>query len=126
MGLETPGWRRLDFKGNTLSEDEVEQKREKFQKGPSVVRDREHAFTEDLIVDEAGLTDPNLPLVTKVTSPVQVLQSGGSYGFLEKLWSQLLLTAGNIIVEVAWNREEVLVSSVVVSVSFGIFPGLHL
>ena len=58
LHLETPGWRVLDFQGNPLSEDELECQREKVQKGPLVVRDREHPFAEDLITDEAGVIDP--------------------------------------------------------------------
>ena len=41
-----------------------------------------------------------------------MLQSGENYALLAKLWSHLVLTAGNINVEVACNRDEVLVSSV--------------
>ena len=66
-------------------------------------------FNEDLIKDEAGVTDPCLPLLTPL---VQVLQSEGSYALVEKLWSDFVLTAGNINGEVAWNRDEVLVTSV--------------
>ena len=64
-------------------------------------------------------------LVTKVTSLVQVLQSGGSYAFDEKLWCQFVLTADNINVEVVWNRHEVLVSSIWSQKSFCDFPDLH-
>ena len=44
LRLETLGWRVLDFQGNPLSEDELERQREKIQKGPFVVRDREHPY----------------------------------------------------------------------------------
>ena len=44
LRLETPGWRVLDFQGNPLTEDELEQQREKIQKGPLVVRDSEHCL----------------------------------------------------------------------------------
>ena len=37
---------------------------------------------------------------------------GGSYGLIEKLWAQFVLTAGPVKLEVAWTREEVLVGSV--------------
>ena len=58
LRLETPGWRVLDFQGNPLSEDDLERQREKIRKSPLVVRDREHPFAEDLIIDEAGVVDP--------------------------------------------------------------------
>ena len=91
--LETPGWRVLDFQGSPLTEDELERKREKIQKGPFVVRDREHPFAEDSICDEAGVVDPQLPVLTKVSCLVDSLKMGGSYGLIEKLWAQFVLTA---------------------------------
>ena len=66
LRLETPGWRVLDFEGNPLSEDELERQRAKIHKGPLVVRDREHPFAEDLITDEAGVIDPQLPVLAKL------------------------------------------------------------
>ena len=85
LRLETPGWRLLDFQGNPLAEDELEREREKIQKGPLVVRDCEHPFAEDLICDEAGVIDPQLPVLTKVSCLVDGLKMGGSYGLIEKL-----------------------------------------
>ena len=85
LRLETPGWRVLDFQGNPLTEDELERQREKIQKGPLVVRDREHPFAEDLISDEAGVIDPQLPVLTKMSCLVDGLKMGGSYGLMEKL-----------------------------------------
>ena len=110
--LQTPGWGVLHYKGKPLTEDQLEQQMDKISEGPSVVRDHEHPFTEDVIMDEAGVTDPNLLLLTKVTSLVQVLQAGESYALIEKLCSQFVLTAGSISMEVAWNRDEALVSSI--------------
>ena len=106
------GWRVLDFQGNPLAEDELERQKEKIQKGPIVVRDREHPFAEDLISDEAGVVDPQLPVLTKVSCLVDALKMGGSYGLNEKLWAQFVLTAGPVNREVAWTRDEVLVGSV--------------
>ena len=85
LRLETPGWRVLDFQGNPLSEDELERQREKIRKGPLVVRDREHAFAEDLITHEAGVVDPQLPVPAKVSCLVDALKMGGSYGGAKKL-----------------------------------------
>ena len=112
LRLETPGWRVLVFQGNPLTEDELENQREKIQKGPLVVRDREHPFAEDLISDEAGVIDPQLPVLTKVSCLVGRLKMGGSYGLIEKLWAQFVLTAGPVNREVAWTQDEVLVGSV--------------
>ena len=112
LRLETPGWRVLDFQGNPLSDNELERQRENVQKGPLVVRDREHPFGDDLISDEAGVIDPQLPVLTKVSCLVDGLKMGGSYGLIEKLWAQFVLTAGPVKREVAWTRDEVLVGSV--------------
>ena len=112
LRLETPGWRVLDFQGNPLTEDELERQRDNIQKGPLVVRDREHPFAEDLICDEAGVIDPQLPVLTKVSCLVDALKMGGSYGLIEKLWAQFMLTALPVNREVAWTRDEVLVGSV--------------
>ena len=85
LRLETPGWRVLDFQGNPLSEDEVKRQREKIRKGPLVLRDREHPFAEDLITDEAGVVDPQLPVLANMSCLVDALKMGGSYGLVEKL-----------------------------------------
>ena len=92
LRLETPGWRVLDFQGNPLSEDELERQREKIQKGSLVVRDREHPFAEDLITDEAGVIDPQLPVLARVSCLVDAMNMGGIYGLVEKLWAQFVLT----------------------------------
>ena len=112
LRLETPGWRVLDFQGNPLAEDELQRERGKIQKGPLVVRDCKHPFAEDLICDEAGVIDPQLPVLTKVSCLVDGLKMGGSYGLIEKLWAQFVLTTGPVKREVAWTRDEVLVGSV--------------
>ena len=110
--LETPGWRVLDFQGNPLTENELERQREKIRNCPLVVRDREHPFAEDLFSDEAVVIDPQLPVLTKVSCLVDGLKMGGSYGLIEKLWAQFVLTAGPVNREVAWTQDEVLVGSV--------------
>ena len=112
LRLETPGWRVLYFHGNALSEDELECQREKIRKGPLVVSDREHPLADDLITDEAGVLDPQLPILRKVSCLVDALKMGGSYELVEKLWAQFVLTAGPVNTEVAWTRDEVLVGSV--------------
>ena len=112
LRLETPGWRVLDFQGNPLTEDELERQRENVQKGPLVVRDREHPFAEDLISDEAAVIDPQLPVLMKVSCLVDGLKMGGSYGLIKKQWAQFVLTAGPVKREVACTLDEVLVGSV--------------
>ena len=109
LRLETPGWRVLDFQANPLSEDELERRREKIEKGPLVLRDREHPFAEDLITDEAGVIGPQLPVLAKVSCLVDATKMGGSY---EKLWAQFVLATGPVNREVAWTRDEVSVGSV--------------
>ena len=109
---ETPGWLVLVFHGNPLTEDDLERQMGKINKGPFVVRDREHPFAEDLITDEAGVVDPQLPVLIKVSCLVDALRMGGSYGLVESLWAQFVPTAGPVNTVVAWTRDEVLVGSV--------------
>ena len=67
LRLDTPDWRLLVFQGIPLSEDKLERQWEKIRKCLLVVGDREHPFAEDLIIDEAGVVDPQLPVLTKVS-----------------------------------------------------------
>ena len=65
-----------------------------------------------MIPDASGNTDPQLPVLAKVSSLVDVLQLGGSYELAERLWERFVLTASRVKVSVAWSRNEVLVGSV--------------
>ena len=112
LRLETPGWSVLGFDGKPLTEDELERQRDKILRAPLVVRDREYPLREDLIPDASGNTDPQLPVLAKVSSLVDVLQLGGSYELVERLWERFMLTASRVNVSVTWSRNEVLVSSV--------------
>ena len=101
LRLETPGRHVLDFHGNPLGENELERQREKIRKSPLVVLDREHPFAEDLITNEAGVVDTQLPVLTKVSCLLDALKMGGSYGLIKKLWVEFVLTAGPVKTEVA-------------------------
>ena len=122
LRLETPGWRVLEFHGKPLGEDDLKRQRETVRKGRIVVRDREHPFAEDLITDEAGVVDPQLPVLTKVSCLVDELKMGGSYELIEKLSALFVLTAGPVNTEVAWTRHKVLVGSVSFLNHFVSFP----
>ena len=112
LRLETPGWRVLGFDGKPLTEDALERQRAKSLRAPLVVRDRDYPFREDLIPDASGNTDPQLPVLAKVSSLVNVLQLGGSYDLVERLWERSVLTASRVNVSVTWSRNEFFVSSV--------------
>ena len=91
----------LDLHGNPLSEDELEQQKDKLKEGPVVVHDCEHPFAEDLIAAAgAGVVDPQLSVLTKVFCLVDALKMAGSYELFEKLWAQIMLTAGRVNTEV--------------------------
>ena len=111
LRLETPGWEVLDYEGNAMSRAEVERQREGIMRAPLVVRDREYPFAEDVIVDETGAVDPNLGVMAKVSSLIEVLRLGGSYELVYQLWAQFTLSATRVNVDVTWSRDEVLVSS---------------
>ena len=112
LRLETPRWRVFGFDGKRLMEDELERQREKMFRAPLVVQDRENPFREDLIRDASGNTDPRFSVLAMVLSLVDVLQLGGSYELVERLWELFILTASRVNVSVAWSRNKVLVSSV--------------
>ena len=111
LRLETPGWEVLDYEGNIMSPAEVERQRERIMGAPLVVRDREYPFCEDVIVDETGAVDPNLGVMAKVSSLIEVLRLGGSYELVYRLWAQFTLSATRVNVDVTWSRDEVLVSN---------------
>ena len=111
LRLNTPGWEVLDNVGNIMSPAEVERQREKIMRAPMVVRDREYPFSEDVLVDETGAVDLNLGVMAKVSSLIEVLRLGGSYGLVYRLWAQFILSAVGVNVDVTWSRDEVLVTS---------------
>ena len=76
LRLQTPGWRVLGFDGKPLTEDELERQREKFLRAPLVVRDREYPFRENLIADASRNTDPQLPVLAKISSLSMYFSSG--------------------------------------------------
>ena len=111
LRLQTPSWEVLDYEKIIMSPAEVERQREKIMRAPLVVRDREYPFLEDVIVDETGAVDPNLGVIAKVSSIMEVLHPGGSYELVYRLWAQFTLSAVRVNVDVTWSRDEVLVST---------------
>ena len=109
LRLETPGSRVLDFEGNVMRE-EVERQRKRILRAPQVVRDREYPFSEDVVVDGSGSVDVSVPVLAKVSAVVEALPLGGTYELVHQLLSQFTLIAGEVNVDVAWSRDEVLVS----------------
>ena len=59
-----------------------------------IVRDKEYPFSEDVIVNEAGAVDPNLAVMPKVSSLIEVLRPGVSYELVYQLSAKLILSAG--------------------------------
>ena len=117
LRLETHGWRVLDFEGNPLSESELERRKEHILRGLLVVRDREYPFAEDLIVDGSGAPDATLPVVAKVSSLIEILRLGGPYELMNQSWSQFMLIASRVNIDVAWSRDEVLVGIVLLLIA---------
>ena len=83
----------LDYEGNAKSPAEVERQRQRVMRAPLVVRDREYPLSEDVIVDETGAVDPNLGIMAKVSSLIEVLRLGGSYELVYQLLAQFTLSA---------------------------------
>ena len=73
LSIGTSGYRVLDFEGNPMSsDDEHGRQYEKILMAPLMKQDRERVFTEDLLVDLSGLADPNRPVLSRVSSPVEI------------------------------------------------------
>ena len=94
-----------------MSPTEVERQREEIMRALLVVRDLEYPFSEDVIVDETCAVDPNLGVMAKVSSLIEVLRLGGSFELVYRLWAQFILSAVRAKVDVTWSRDEVLVSN---------------
>ena len=94
-----------------MSPAEVERQRDKIMRAPLVVSYREYPFLEDVVVDETGAVDPNLGVMAKVSSLIEVLRLGGSYELVYQLWAQFTLSAVRVNVDVTWSCDEVLVRS---------------
>ena len=109
LRLETADWEVLDYERNAMGPAEIERQREKIMRAPLVVRDTEYPFSEDVIVDKTGALDPNLKVMAKVSSLIEVLRLGGSYEPVYQLWSQFTLSTVRVNVDVTWSRDEVLV-----------------
>ena len=60
-------------------------------------------------MDESGAVDPNVAVMAKVSTRIEVLRPGGSYELVYKLLAQFILSAGRVSVDVTQRREEVLV-----------------
>ena len=111
LRLETPSWEVHDYEGNIMSSAQVERQREKIMRASLVVRDREYPVSEEVLVDKTGAVDPNLGVMAKVSSLIEVLRLGGSYELVYRLWAQFTFSAVRVNVDVTWSRDEVLVSS---------------
>ena len=109
LRLETPGWEVFDYDGIAMSPAEVERQRERIMRALLVVRDREYHFAADVIVDETGAVDPNLGVIAKTSTLIEVLGLGGSYELVSKLWAQFTLSAVWVNVDLTWSSNEVLV-----------------
>ena len=79
LRLKTNGRRILGFLGYSLTKGGVEGNNEKIQMSPLVVRHWERLFAEHWSEDGAGVVDPNLPVLAKVSCQVNVLPTEGSY-----------------------------------------------
>ena len=103
-----PGWEKLDYGGNAMSPAELERQWEKIMRAPLIVRDRKYLLSEDVLVDETGLVDPDLGIMAKVSSLVEMLRLSGSYEKVYQLWEQFTLSAVRVNVDVTRSRNGVL------------------
>ena len=114
LRLESPGWRIIDYEGNPMTEEEVEQQRQRVLRASQVVRDREYTSAEDIIVDIFGAVDVSIPVVAELSGLVEALLLEESYELVHQLWSQFTLVFGQINVDVTSSLDEVLVNALLV------------
>ena len=82
-------WRRvLDFYENPPSDEQLERQTEKISLALLVKRDRGRVFTEDLLLEESGAAESNLPLLMSLSSPIEVSGQGSSKDLVKMLWSK--------------------------------------
>ena len=62
-----------------MSPAEVERQRERITRAALIVRDREYLFSDDVIIDETGAVEPNLGIMAKISSLIEVLPLVRSY-----------------------------------------------
>ena len=79
-------------------------------RAPLVVRDGEYPFSEDVIVGQTAAVDPNLEVMAKISSLIEVLGLGGCYKLVYQFCAQFTLSVVRVNVDVTWSRDEVLVS----------------
>ena len=60
------------------------------------------------MVDETSALGPNLGIMAKVCSPIEVLRLREIYELVYQLWAQFTLSAVRANVDVTWSRDEVL------------------
>ena len=61
---------------------------EKISLALLVKRDRGRVFTEDLLLEESGAAESNLPLPMSLSSLIEVSGQGSSKDLVKMLWSK--------------------------------------
>ena len=83
LRLEAPGWRALNFSGNTMPDEEIERQRAEILRKPLIRSDQENRFFEGLITDETGVVDPQLPILATASSLFEALRLSRSHELVE-------------------------------------------
>ena len=68
----------VSFKSNPMSEETLERQPVWIMRYALIVQGKEYPFSKDVIVDEPGAKDPNLTVMAKVLSLIEVFRLGGS------------------------------------------------
>ena len=92
----------LDYKGNAMSPAEVERQRERIMRAPSVARDKEYPFSEDVLVDETVAVDTSPGIMDTCCGLIEVPRLDESYELVYQLWAQFTLSAVRVNVGVTW------------------------
>ena len=75
--------------------------------------DREHLFSENLLVDSSGAVNVSLPVVAMVSAFMEALRFGWNYELVHQLWPQFTLVAGQVNVDETWSHKELFSASLI-------------
>ena len=103
----------MNFKGNLISEEELEWQRDRILKAPLVIRYTKYTqypISEDLNEESSMVINRSFPVLARVLYLTYVLHLGGSSELVHQVWSQFTLTAARVNVDLKRSRDAVPIS----------------
>ena len=105
--FETSGLNVLDFEDNHLKDDKLKRPRGKVSFALNFSRFNQLPFRENLIPSLSTKVDPQLAMLTKMSTTMDVFHLGGSYELMVRMCNRNVL----LVVTVAWLPKRVLLKA---------------